>query len=63
MIPLAFVLVFGVFFTTVHIALAWYAILLEGVAESALIFIALATINACSTGIIAKDARTGSGLP
>lgn len=61
--PLAPVLVLGVFFTTVHMALAWYAILLEGIAESALIFIALATINACSTGIIANDSRNGTGLP
>jgi len=60
--PLAPVLVFGVFFTTVHTALAWYAVLLEGVAESALIFGALATLNACSTGIIAKRARTDPGL-
>jgi hypothetical protein len=59
--PLAPVLVFGVFFTTVHRGLAWYAILLEGIAESALIFIALAALNACSTGLIAKDSRTGSG--
>jgi hypothetical protein len=42
--------------------LAGYALLLEGVAESAPICIALATINACSTGFIAKDARTGFGL-
>lgn len=52
MFPLIPLLITGISFTSVHAALAWYALLKEGIAGTALVFCALAAVNACSTGII-----------
>ena len=51
-VPLIPLLITGIFFTSVHAVLAWYALLKEGIAGTALTFCALAAVNACSTGII-----------
>ena len=52
MFPLISFLIAGISFTSVHAVLAWYALLEEGIAGTALVFCALAVVNACSTGII-----------
>ena len=52
MFPLIPLIITGISFTTVHAVLAWYALIREGTAGTALVFCALAAVNACSTGII-----------